>query len=99
MAVLRALTKIQREKIEASKKAPRWPTRLITYDAHVTAYHNDMIENYVSRHEASIKALEAGKPLRAQKWYQSDYRSFTPKGVVLITKPALRGTHARFAVK
>lgn len=38
-----------------------------------------------------------GRPLECQKWYQRDYRSATPKGLVLKSA-GVRGEFKRFAV-
>jgi hypothetical protein len=89
MAVLRTLTKIQREKIEAAKVVKTPPRSLNVYDAHVVAYR---LANYTGK----VSVIPAKRALKANKWYQSDYRSFTPKGVVLVSSK-LRGTCKRFA--
>lgn len=72
MAVLKALTATQRRIIAASTKPVRVaPPKPAEFD--------------VTGHDVT-KCKTTGKPLRAQKWYQADYRSFTPKGIVLITR-------------
>jgi hypothetical protein len=95
MAVLKALTRVQRERIEAdAAKRVRTPRPVREYDAHVQAYRQELIANFTGR----VEVLPVGKALRATHWWQSDYRSFAPKGVTLVN-PRLTGVHGRFAVK
>jgi hypothetical protein len=95
MAVLKALTRVQRERIEAdAAKRVRTPRVMPEYDAHVKAHRDHLINTYVGK----VEVLPVGKALRATHWWQSDYRSFAPKGVTLVN-PRLTGVHGRFAVK
>jgi hypothetical protein len=93
MAVLKALTKLQRERIEAAKPAPKVRV-LINSDAHVQAYRDHLVANFTGK----VNVIKAGRALEAQKFFQRDYRSFVPKGVVLVA-PKLRGTCQRFGVR
>ena len=46
-----------------------------------------------------VQALPTvGKPLRAQKWFQPDYRTATPKGLVLKSAK-VRGNQPRWGVR
>jgi hypothetical protein len=102
MAVLKALTRVQRERMQAdackreafrkSRYGVAKPMR--EYDAHVVAYYDHLVAIF----EGPIERLPVGKALRATHWWQSDYRSFAPKGVTLVN-PRLTGVHGRFAVK
>jgi hypothetical protein len=93
MAILKALTKIQREKIEAAKPV-KIPRAVPACDAHVQAYRDHLVANFAGK----VEVLPVGKQLRATHWWQGDYRSFTPKGTTLVN-PKLTGVHGRFAVK
>ena len=89
MAILKSVNRRQ-EKLKLIK--PSF-VPLFNYDAHMQAYRDHLIAQHTKINHLKI----AGKPLRAQKWYQPDYRSATPKGVVLLA-PQLRGQTKRFAV-
>lgn len=76
MAIIKALTRVQIRKIEAAKKPVRIaPPKPAEFD----------VTGYAVKHCATT-----GKPLRAQKWYQPDYRMTTPKGLVLKTNKGLK---------
>ena len=90
MAILKTVNR-QQEKLKLIK--PSF-VPMFNYDAHMQAYRDHLIQNFQGK-VAKVKVT--GKPLRAQKWYQPDYRSATPKGVVLLA-PQLRGQTKRFAV-
>jgi hypothetical protein len=99
---LKALTKVQIARIAADaakSKAFRQQRYgiakpVINSDAHVQAYRDHLIANFTGK----VNVIRAGRALEAQKFFQRDYRSFTPKGVILVS-PRLRGTCQRFGVR
>ena len=95
MAVLKALTRKQLAIIEANTPAPK-PRKVMTYDAHVQAFRDHQIAEFMFNGGKVANVKTTGKALEAQKWFQKDYRSATPKGVVLLSA-RLRGQCARFA--
>lgn len=92
MAILRPMTKMRAER----------ETHVIKrYEPKVVKLSNEEI----TRRDAMIAAYtnvehlpKTGKPLRCQKWYQADYRSATPKGMVLKSAK-VRGQCERWGVK
>jgi hypothetical protein len=91
MAILKTMSRLQREKVKLVK--PSF-VPLFNYDAQVQAYRDHLIANFTG----NVSKVETkGGPLQCQKYYQKDYRCATPKGVVLLSA-AVRGNHKRFAV-
>lgn len=89
MAILKTVRRTEKLVLKKPSFVP-----LFNYDAHVQAYRDHMIANFTGK-VTSLKT--EGKPLSCQKWYQPDYRSATPKGMVLKSA-AVRGLNARWSV-
>lgn len=91
MAVLKVIPRIAQGRPTARdlRNGP-----LFNHDAHVQAYRDHLIANYTGK----ITECKASKPLKMWHHWQADYRSATPKGVVLLSE-RVRGIQGRFATK
>lgn len=89
MAILKPLTKRQAAIIEAAK-------RVKPIDVKLTELEVTRRAELIASHTNVTVIKSTGKPLKAQKWYQPDYRSATPKGVTLLSD-RVRGTQKRWA--
>lgn len=91
MAVLKSLSRLQIDRNNGVKVIP--PVKRVDVqlsDAEKASRH--MLVAY-----ATVKVLPTvGKPLRAQKWYEPDYRSATKKGTEILN-PRLRGVSNRWS--
>lgn len=91
MAILRPISALQAQRDNHTIK----PLRRV--EVKLSAHEIERREFLVRA--AKVKVLPTvGKPLRAQKWYQPDYRVATPKGLVLKSD-AVRGVCKRFGVQ
>ena len=93
MAILKALSQINREPAKVQLRLVREDVRLSADEIERRAA---MVAAFKSNEIEVLPTI--GKPLRAQKWYQPDYRVATPKGLVLKSA-VVRGNHKRWAVK
>lgn len=99
MAVLKSTSRRRRElEVEeslrlAKLRLARSKQVLFQYDAHMQAYRDHLIQSYTGK----TKTFQAGREIKARWPGDRDYRSFAPKGIVLVA-PRLKGEHARFGV-
>lgn len=82
MAVLKVIPRIAqgRPNVAQLRNGP-----LFNYDAHVQAYRDYLIATFTGK----VEVCKDTKPLKMWHHWQADYRSATPKGIVLVAK---RGT-------
>ena len=95
MAILRTLTRRQMELIGADM-AKAVERRMVMRKPVITQEDLALVAAYTGK----IEVCPVGKPLRATHHWQSDYRSFTPKGA-RIKRDVLRenGTTASWSFK
>lgn len=93
MAILRSnrLERAQRERAEF--KIVRKSAPLFQIDAHVQTYRDHLIANATVK----VKHCETGREIKARWPGDRDYRSFAPKGIVLLSD-RVKGLHKRFEV-
>lgn len=98
MAILKAIPRLAQERAIAPRKAltvrdlRNGP--LFNHDAHVQAHRDHLIATF----KGKVEVCDATKPLKMWHHWQADYRSATPKGVVLLSE-RVKGIHGRFASK
>jgi hypothetical protein len=96
MAILKALTKVQIARMaqdEAKRAAKIAPPRASFTQAE-RAEQSALIASFAGK----IEIGKVGKQLRATHWWQSDYRSFTPKGAMLKKdRERANGVHKMFS--